>query len=86
MVQKTGAGQYDGEGNMHSKIGVFIHTEKKPYALQFITNSNVVIHFDQEISILTGPSANGVQRSKVRKIWYRLFAENMVPKEGMLEL
>jgi hypothetical protein len=77
---------YDGEGNNAFKVGAYVYNRQEPYAIQFIANPNVVVHPDEEISILTGPSALGGQRPKITKIFYRLFAENMVPKEGTLEL
>jgi hypothetical protein len=77
---------YDGEGNNAFKVGAYVYNRQEPYSIQFIANPNVVVHPDEEISILTGPSVFGGQRPKILKIFYRLFAENMVPKEGTLEL
>ena len=85
-IPNTGWMWYDGEGNNAFKVGPYVYIRQEPYSIQFIANANVVVHPDQEISILTGPSSLGVQRPKVVKIFYRIFAENMVPKEGTLEL
>ncbi|MGC9997540.1 MAG: hypothetical protein ABSE79_19660 [Terriglobia bacterium] len=77
---------YDGEGNDSFKVGFYVNTHQEPYVIQFIANTNVVVHPEEEIGILTGPSTHSGRLPKVSKIFYRLYAENMVPKEGTLEL
>ncbi len=77
---------FDGEGNDTYKLGPCVNICQEPYSIQFIANPNVVVHPDEEISILTGPSTYSGRLPKVSKIFYRLYAENMVPKEGTLEL
>jgi hypothetical protein len=85
-IPKTGAMWYDGEGNDALKVGNYVNIRQEPYSIQFIANGNVVVHPGQEISILTGRFLFGVHCPKISKVLYRLFAENMVPKEGTLDL
>lgn len=77
----------DGGGNLQPfKTGWMEFNRQEPYSTQFMTNANVVVHPEQEITILMGPFTYGPQRTEISKVVYRLFAENMVPKEGALEL
>lgn len=78
---------FDGGGNSFPfKTGWMEFAPQGPYSIQFMTNADVVVHPDQEFCILRGPNQMGPQRTEVSKVVYRLFAENMVPKEGTLEL
>jgi hypothetical protein len=81
---------FDGGGQPQPfKIGWMEFGLEGPYSFQYMTNAGVVVHPEQELSILRGPGQMIPQRtevSKVSKVVYRLFAENMVPKEGTLEL
>ena len=85
-VPNTGGMWYDGEGNDAFKVGGYVRIQQEPYSIQFIANPNVVVHPDQEINILTGPTSFGGQRPIVSKVNFRLYAENMVPNEGTVEL
>ena len=85
-VPNTGGMWYDGEGNDTFKVGGYVRIQQEPYSIQFIANPNVVVHPDQEINILTGPTSFGGQRPIVSKVNFRLYAENMVPNEGTVEL
>jgi hypothetical protein len=76
----------DGAGNSYPfKIGWMEFARQGPYSIQFMTNANVVVHPQQEFCVLQGPFQMGQQRA-VSKVVYRCFAENMVPKEGTLEV
>lgn len=82
----TGGMWYDGEGNDAFKVGAYVNIRQERYSINFIANANVVVHPNQEIGILTGPTSLGAQQPKVLKVFYRIYAEDMVPKEGTLEL
>ena len=78
---------YDGEGNPNFRTfrtGWLEHNAPKPYQYQFITTTGIVVHPSQEFCILVGPVQRSSQRTKILRVDYRLFAENMVPKEGAL--
>jgi hypothetical protein len=83
----VGGQWYDGEGNLNFKIGSIVHIAQEPYGLQFIASANVVVHPDQEIWIAEGPANFGAKGlPQISKVFFRIFAENMVPKEGSTEL
>ncbi|HXJ96120.1 MAG TPA: ATP-binding protein [Terriglobia bacterium] len=84
----TGSGGiwFDGEGKTSFKNGSFMYIRQDPYSIQFNASANVVVHPGQEIPILQGPTFAGVyQQRYISKVVYRLFAENMLPREGTLE-
>jgi hypothetical protein len=85
-VPNNGGEWYDGEGNNTFRVGGYVRIQNEPFSLQFIANPNVVVHPNQEISILTGPMSFGTPRPKASRVFYRLYAENMMPKEGTMEL
>jgi hypothetical protein len=77
---------FDGEGKFDFKTGWMERGRPEPYRFQFMANAGVVVHPDQEFCLLVGPTQRSPQKTRIMKIVYRLFAENMVPKEGTLEL
>jgi hypothetical protein len=77
---------FDGGGEFNFKTGWMEHNRPEPYGFQFMANASVVVHPDQEICLLLGPTQRGPQKTRITKIVYRLFAENMVPKGGTLEI
>lgn len=76
----------DGGGNFDFKTGLLEHSPREPYRFQFMANAGVVVHPDQEFCVLVGPSQVPPYKTRILKIVYRLFAENMVPNEGTLEI
>jgi hypothetical protein len=87
LIPRVGGQWFDGEGNTAFRTGWMEHIQQEPYSIQFAANAGVVVHPGQEISILRGPYTFGPQQPpRVSKVVYRLFAENMAPKEGALNL
>jgi len=76
----------DNGGTFDPKIGSMERGRPEPYSFQFIANAGVVVHPDHEFCLLVGPSTSHQQKTKILKIVYRLFDENMLPKEGTIEL
>jgi hypothetical protein len=87
VIPYEGGQWHDAEGNLNLKTG---WVELKPtgrYPFQFLPYAGVVVHPDQEFCFLVGPVImGGQQKTKISKVLYRIFAENMVPKEGSIEL
>ncbi|MGH9377924.1 MAG: AlbA family DNA-binding domain-containing protein [Terriglobia bacterium] len=73
-----------GDGNPKVEIGAIVRVLQGKYALQFIANASLVVHPDQEIYLLAGPYSDGVTETVISNIFFRIFAENMPPKEGCL--
>jgi hypothetical protein len=87
LTPNVGGQWADGAGNSFPfKTGWMEFNRPEPYTIQFMTNADVVVHPDQEFCILRGPVQMGAQRTEISRVVYRLFAENMVPKEGTLQL
>jgi hypothetical protein len=88
LTPSVGGTWSDGEGNPQPfKTGRIEFNRPDPYQIQFMTNADVVVHPGQEVRILHGPAQIGGWGQKpISRIIFRLFAENMVPKEGSLEL
>jgi hypothetical protein len=86
LSPQVGGQWYDGGGNRDFKTGWLEYDPTKPLHYQFCTNAGVVVHPDQELCILVGPVQMSPQRSRITRVDYRLFAENMVPKESWVEL
>jgi hypothetical protein len=81
----TGGQWCDSEGDLNFRTGWLEQNRPGPYRFQFMTSSGVVVHPDQELGILIGPMQMAQPR-KITRVDYRLFAENMVPKKGTIEL
>ena len=77
---------FDGGGNDSLKIGWLEHNRPEPYPFQFMSNAGVVVHPGQEFCVLVGPVQMNPPKKGIIEVIYRLFAENMVPKEGRLHL
>ncbi len=86
LVPHVGGQWFDGEGNFNFKTGWLEQNRPEPYRFQFMANAGVVVHPDQEFCVLVGPTQMAPQKTRVLKIVYRLFSENMVPKAGTVEL
>lgn len=86
LSPQVGGSWYEGEGNPNFRTGWLEHNAPKPYQYQFITTTGVVVHPGQEFCILVGPVQMSPQRTRILRVDYRLFAENMVPKEGSKDL
>lgn len=88
LSPNTGGQWFDGEGNLPPfKIGWMEFKQSGPYQYQFMANANVVVHPEQEICILRGPLVmGGGARKPISEVTYRVFAENMMPKQGTLTL
>jgi hypothetical protein len=86
LIPHVDGAWFDGGGELNFKTGWMEHNRPEPYGFQFMANASVVVHPDQEICLLVGPTQMGAQKTRILKIVYRLFAESMVPKEGTLKL
>jgi hypothetical protein len=76
----------DGSGDFSFKTGWLEQGRPGPHYYQFMANAGVVVHPDQEFCLLVGPSQFHTNATRITRVDYRLFAENMVPKEGAVEL
>ena len=82
----VGGQWFDGEGQYNFKTGWLEQNRPGSYHFQFMANAGVVVHPDQEFCLLVGPTQMNPQKTRILRVDYRLFAEHMVPKEGMVEL
>jgi hypothetical protein len=76
---------WDGGGNRDFKLG-WLEYDAKTLRYQFCANAGMVVHPDQELCILVGPVQISPKKERITRVDYRLFAENMMPKEGSIEL
>lgn len=86
LSPNVGGQWWDGSGNLNFKMGWLEYNPTSPLRHQFCANGGVVVHPGQEFCILVGPTQMGAQKEIIKRIDYRLFAENMIPKEGRIEL
>jgi hypothetical protein len=77
---------FDGGGRYDSLTGCLEKSRPGKDRFQFTADAGVVVHPGQEFCILVGPTQMAAQKERITRVDYRLFAENMVPKEGSIEL
>ena len=77
---------WDAEGRIDFKMGYLEVGRKGTYPFQFMANAGIVVHPDQEFCILVGPRQLTPPKTRITRVDYRLFAENMVPNESFVEL
>jgi hypothetical protein len=82
----VGGQWFDSTGDYNFKTGWLEQGRPGPYYFQFMANAGVAVHPDQEFCLLVGPTQMGRNQTRITRVDYRLFAENMVPKEGTIEL
>jgi hypothetical protein len=77
---------FDGGGRYDFTTGRLERGRPGTFGFQFTSDAGLVVHPGQEFCILVGPGQTTPQQTKITRVDYRLFAENMVPKEGFVEL